>query len=101
VALGIGLQYQLGMSDLVRLVGSDPIGIVVTRDIGAALRVGPVGKMPEERRLCLGNPNIARDGGMTSRHDGLGFPIERTQELTFPAVPHTGANCSYVDDGQD
>ena len=48
----------------------------------------------------MGGALLARNFGKATRQHQLGFVIERSQQLTLPAVPDTGTDGAYIADRQ-
>ncbi len=68
--------------------------------VAVELGVGPSRQRSPQRFLRRLHAGLAVDGRMAAAEHDFGFPIEVSQELRLPAVPHAGADRANVGDGE-
>ena len=91
---------QLGVLDLARGVGAQPVIGIVAVDEALDLLWRPIGERPAQSLLGVGDALAALHLRMAARHERLGLVIERAQELALPAVPDAGSDGADVGDRQ-
>src|SRR5207248_124501 len=80
---------ESGLADLAAEINLEPVGRIVSRDIGVDLIARPLGKGCAEFGLRGRDPRATIDLGETAGQHRFGLVIQRPQQLRFPAVPDT------------